>query len=126
MTAKLSKYTDLEIEISCVLQVRNETIPAIIGALGTIKKRLKRTHRQNTRLNKHDWAPEDQSFSKCTSTVEGTLRQLRNSDLGWQLLLLQEPGVKRNNNDNDNNNHDKSNNSNNKNDYNNSNNIIPL
>jgi hypothetical protein len=37
-TEKLSKYKDLEIEVSMVWKVRTKTVPVIIGALGTIKE----------------------------------------------------------------------------------------
>jgi len=39
-TEKLSKYKDLEIEISRMWKVRTKIVSAIIGALGTIKKGL--------------------------------------------------------------------------------------
>jgi hypothetical protein len=35
---KLSKYKDLEIEVSRKWTVRTKTLPVIVGALGTIKK----------------------------------------------------------------------------------------
>jgi len=37
-TENLSKYKDLEIEVSMVWKVTTKTVPVIIGALGTIKK----------------------------------------------------------------------------------------
>jgi len=37
---KLSKYTDLEIEVSRMWKVRMKIAPVIIAALGTIKKGL--------------------------------------------------------------------------------------
>ena len=40
VTEKLSKYKDLEIETNRMWGMRTETIPAIIGALGAIKKGL--------------------------------------------------------------------------------------
>jgi hypothetical protein len=39
-TEKLNKYNDLEIEISRMWTVRTKIVPIIIGALGTIMKRL--------------------------------------------------------------------------------------
>jgi len=35
---KLSKYKDLDIEVSMMREVRTENVPVIIGALGTMKK----------------------------------------------------------------------------------------
>ena len=35
-TEKLSKYKDLEIEVSRMWKVRTKTVPVITGALGTI------------------------------------------------------------------------------------------
>jgi hypothetical protein len=37
-TEKLSKYKDLENEVSSMWKVRTKIVPVIIGALGTIKK----------------------------------------------------------------------------------------
>ena len=39
-TEKLSKYKDLEMEISRIRKVKTKILPVIIGALGTIKKGL--------------------------------------------------------------------------------------
>ena len=39
-TEKLSKYKDLEIEVSRMWKVRTKIVPVITGALGTIKKEL--------------------------------------------------------------------------------------
>jgi len=39
-TENLSKYTDLEIEVSRMWKVKMKTVPVIIAALGTIKKGL--------------------------------------------------------------------------------------
>jgi hypothetical protein len=39
-TEKLSKYKDLEIEVSRMWKVRTKIVPVTIGALGTIKKGL--------------------------------------------------------------------------------------
>jgi hypothetical protein len=39
-TEKLSKYKNLEIEVSRVWKVRTKIVPLIIGALGTIRKGL--------------------------------------------------------------------------------------
>ena len=39
-TEKLSKYNDLEIQISRIWKVRTKFVPVIIGALGTIEKGL--------------------------------------------------------------------------------------
>jgi hypothetical protein len=39
-TEKLSKYKDVEIEVSRVWKVRTKIMPVITGALGTIKKVL--------------------------------------------------------------------------------------
>ena len=39
-TEKLSKYTDLEIEVSRMWKVRTKIVPVIIAALGTIKNGL--------------------------------------------------------------------------------------
>jgi hypothetical protein len=39
-TDKLSKYKDVEIKLGGMWKVRAEVVPAIIGALGTIKKGL--------------------------------------------------------------------------------------
>ena len=35
---KLSKYKDLEIEVTKMLKLKTKTIPVVIGALGMIKK----------------------------------------------------------------------------------------
>jgi hypothetical protein len=45
-TEKLSKYKDLDIEVSRMREVRTGIVPVIIGLLGTIKKRFY----QNTQL----------------------------------------------------------------------------
>ena len=45
-TDKLSKYKDLEMAVSRMWKVRTKTVPAITGALGTIRKGL----RQNRHL----------------------------------------------------------------------------
>ena len=37
-TEKLSRYKDLEIEVSRIWKVRTKIMPVITGALGTIKK----------------------------------------------------------------------------------------
>jgi len=39
-TEKLSKYKDLEIEVSRMWKVRTEIVPVVIGALRTIEKGL--------------------------------------------------------------------------------------
>ena len=39
---KLSKYKDLEIEIAKMWKMKTKTIPAIVGALGMIKKRIQK------------------------------------------------------------------------------------
>ena len=39
-TEKLSKYTDLEIEVSRMWKVRTKIVPVIIAAIGTTKKGL--------------------------------------------------------------------------------------
>ena len=39
---KLSKYKDLEIEIAKMWKLKTKTIPVIVGALGTIKKRIQK------------------------------------------------------------------------------------
>jgi hypothetical protein len=39
-TEKLSKYKDLEIEVSRMCKVRTKTVPVVPEALETIKKRL--------------------------------------------------------------------------------------
>jgi hypothetical protein len=39
-TEKLSKYKDLEIEVSRMWKVRTEIVPVVTGALGTIEKGL--------------------------------------------------------------------------------------
>jgi hypothetical protein len=39
-TEKLSKYKDLEIEVSRMCKVRTKIVPVVPEALGTIKKRL--------------------------------------------------------------------------------------
>ena len=39
-TEKLSKYKDLEIEVNRMWDMKTETIPVVVGALGLIKKRL--------------------------------------------------------------------------------------
>ena len=38
----LSKYKDLEIEIAKMWKIKTKTIPVIVGALGTIKKRIQK------------------------------------------------------------------------------------
>ena len=38
VSEKLSKYKDLEIEITRMWQMKTEIIPVVIGALGVIKK----------------------------------------------------------------------------------------
>ena len=40
VTEKLRRYKDLEIEVSTMWKVRTKIVPVIIGAFGTIKKRL--------------------------------------------------------------------------------------
>jgi hypothetical protein len=37
-TEKLSRYKDLEIQVSGIWKVRTKNVPLIIGELGTIKK----------------------------------------------------------------------------------------
>ena len=39
---KLSKYKDLKIEIAKMWKMKTKTIPAIVGALGMIKKRIQK------------------------------------------------------------------------------------
>ena len=39
---KLSKYKDLEIEITKMWKMKTKTIPVIVGALGMIKKQLQK------------------------------------------------------------------------------------
>ena len=39
-TEKLSKYNDLEIEVNSMWDMKTETIPVVLGALGLIKKGL--------------------------------------------------------------------------------------
>ena len=39
---KLSKYKDLEIEISRMWDIKTDTTPVVIGALGLVKKALER------------------------------------------------------------------------------------
>ena len=39
-TGKLSKYRDLEIEVNRIWDMKTETIPVVVGALGLIKKGL--------------------------------------------------------------------------------------
>jgi len=39
-TEKLSKYNDLEIEVNRMWDMKTETIPVVLGALGLIKKGL--------------------------------------------------------------------------------------
>ena len=40
LTEKLSKYKDLEIEVNRMWDMRTETIPVVVGALGLIKNGL--------------------------------------------------------------------------------------
>jgi hypothetical protein len=44
-TTKLSKYKDLEIEVSRMWRVRTTVVPVVIGALETIKKGLEQNLR---------------------------------------------------------------------------------
>ena len=46
VTEKLSKYKDLEIEIERMWGMKVTTIPVVIGALGLIKKALKKCTKQ--------------------------------------------------------------------------------
>ena len=39
-TGKLSKYRDLEIEVNRMWDMKTETIPVVVGALGLIRKGL--------------------------------------------------------------------------------------
>ena len=44
---KLSKYKDLEIEVTKMRKLKTKTIPVVIGALGMIKKRTQKFYGSN-------------------------------------------------------------------------------
>ena len=52
---KLSKYKDLEIEVTKMLKLKIKIIPVVIGALGTIKKGTRNFNDQIP--GKPSWAP---------------------------------------------------------------------
>jgi hypothetical protein len=64
-TEKLSKYKDLEIDVSRMWKVRTKIVPIIITALGTIKKALVKNLQL---LQGHPFAIELHKFTPMSTT----------------------------------------------------------
>ena len=82
MTDKLSKYKNLEIEISTMWGLKTKTVPVVIEVLGLVKKGLGKYVEIIPRKHQYGGTPEDQPFwaqpifyEKCCPPIKASRSQ---------------------------------------------------
>ena len=65
-----------EIEIARMWKMKTQTIPAVIGALGVIKKGMEKYVDKNSRHSQHQRAPKHYSFVKSSHPQKGSVNQV--------------------------------------------------